>query len=371
MASRSAPRVTRGQRRALGVLAIGAFVVFAWIAMPVGLGLFLGTLFAFTIEPLYHRLCARWGRPVLAAVLCSMGCTLLIAGSIGALAYALAAQSSAVVASLGDAMQSGLAPMSKLLRRAHMDPGDLAARVRASLGEAIGRAATAVATIATVTLHALLTLLFVALSTFFVLRHWRPLTMRIERMLPLHPMHTRALFRESQRAGRGILLGTLVTGFAQGAFAAIGYAIFGVSHAPLLGALTAIASIVPALGTLLVWVPVSIWLMASGHLGAGIGLVVYCLAIVIAGCDFVIRPLLVGRSERGVPTLLTFIAIFGGIEVFGVVGLVLGPVLASICLAILRTWEQVTTESESEPELETEPRPRRSSRPSWDQHAHH
>jgi predicted PurR-regulated permease PerM len=140
---------------------------------------------------------------------------------------------------------------------------------------------------------------------------------------------------------------------------AIGYMMFGVSHAPLLGALTAIASIVPALGTLLVWVPVAIWRMAHGHLGAGIGLVVYCVAVVIGLCDFVVRPLLVGRSEQGVPTLLTFIAIFGGIEVFGVVGLVLGPVLTSLCLAILRTWEQVSAMEERDSTV-----PARASRPS-------
>lgn len=359
------------------MLAIVAFLAFCWVAKPVGLGLFLGTLFAFTIEPLYHRLAARSGRPSLAAALCSIGCTLAIAGSIAALGYALASQTTAVVSFLGDATQSSFGPLTKLMKRLHFDPGDLSARVREGAANALGRAASAVATIASVGVQALLTLLFVSLSTYFVLRHWRPLTVRVERMLPLHPLHTRALFREARRAGRGILLGTLVTGFAQGALAALGYALFGVPHALLLGAVTAVASLVPAVGTLLVWVPLAIFLMVSGRLGAGIGLAVYCAAVVIGACDFLLRPLLVGRSERGVPTLITFIAIFGGIEVFGVIGLVLGPVLVSVCLAVLRTWEEVSSgraiEGETLVRISTPSQPSRPSRPSFagERHSHH
>jgi predicted PurR-regulated permease PerM len=358
-------RVTRGQRRALGVLAIAAFLTFCWIAMPVGMGLFLGCLLAFTIEPLHHRLSAKLGRPTLAAVLCSLGCTLAIAGTIAALGYALASQSAAVVNYLGDATQSSFGPISRLLRRAHLDPGDIGARIREGAANALGRAASAVATIASVGLQALLTLLFIALSTFFVLLHWRTLTNRVERMLPLHPMHTRRLFREARSAGRGILLGTLVTGVAQGAVAALGYRLFGVEHALLLGALTAIASLVPAVGTLLVWGPIAVYLIVSGRLGAGIGLIVYCALAVIGVCDFLVRPLLVGRAEKGVPSLITFIAIFGGIEVFGVVGLVLGPVLVSICLAVLRTWEGVTQADDTVVRISRPSAPARPSRPSW------
>jgi predicted PurR-regulated permease PerM len=247
----------------------------------------------------------------------------------------------------------------------HVDPGDLGTRFREGAANALGRAASAVATIASVGAHALLTLLFIALSTFFVLLHWRTLTIRVERMLPLHPLHTRRLFREARTAGRGILLGTLVTGLAQGALAALGYRLFGVEHALLLGAVTAIASLVPAVGTLLVWGPIAVFLIASGRVGSGIGLLVYCSLAVIGVCDFLLRPLLVGRAEKGVPSLITFIAIFGGIEVFGVVGLVLGPVLVSVCLAVLRTWEGVSQGEETVVRISRPSAPSRPSRPSW------
>lgn len=338
-------RVTRSQRKALGILTLVAVAALIWIALPVGLGLFLGMLVAFTVEPLYQRLCAQSHRPVLSAVACAIGCTLAIAGALTALAIALAERGAALVTDVrqglapGGSLHRALDPLQHTLGRMGVNPGDLGDRLRDSASAAVGRAAGAVAAIAGMTMNALLTLFFVALTIYFVLVHWRTLTARAEKTLPLHPAHTRSLFQEFRRAGRTILLGTVVTGIAQGVLAAIAYAVFGVPHATLLGALTTVASLVPAIGTLLVWVPAGAYLIATGHLGAGVGLLVSCALTVIVLCDYVVRPRLVGRGEKELPTLLTFIALFGGVEVFGVVGLVLGPVVVSLAVALLRTWE--------------------------------
>ena len=96
---------------------------------------------------------------------------------------------------------------------------------------------------------------------------------------------------------------------------------------------------VPAVGTLLVWVPVGIVLLVTSHVGAGIFVLLWGSLVVVVLSDYVIRPTHVGGHGH-VPTLLTFIYLFGGVEVFGLLGLIIGPVIASVALALLRTYDR-------------------------------
>ena len=102
--------------------------------------------------------------------------------------------------------------------------------------------------------------------------------------------------------------------------------------------MTALASLVPAIGTLLVWIPMGLFLIATGHPGAGALELVWGALVVGIATDYIIRPKLVG-SDNGVPTLLTFIALFGGAEVFGLLGLVVGPVIVTLAVALIRTYQ--------------------------------
>src|SRR6185369_10212260 len=103
-----------------------------------------------------------------------------------------------------------------------------------------------------------LTLFFTVMTAFFVLRHWSELLERAERMLPLNPAHTRLVLAEFQKVGKEVFIGTMLTGLAQGVLAAVGYGLGGVPEPVMLGALTAMCSLVPAVGTLLVWVPIGV-----------------------------------------------------------------------------------------------------------------
>jgi len=193
--------------------------------------------------------------------------------------------------------------------------------------------------VAGATLGGALTLFFTVMTTFFVLRHWPELLSRAERMLPLHPKHTRVVLWEFQKVGKEVFIGTMLTGLAQGVLAGVGYGIAGVSEAALLATLTAICSLVPAVGTLLVWVPVGVSLLLTGHAGAGVFELFWGGLVVVGLSDYVVRPMLVGGHGH-VPTLLTFISLFGGVEVFGLLGLIIGPVIAAVALALLRTYDR-------------------------------
>jgi predicted PurR-regulated permease PerM len=335
-----------GQRRALAVFALAACVALIGLSLPVGSGLFLGTLLAFSLLRVYGRLVDRWGRPSIAAVVLAVGSGLIITGGFAVLFYLVVERGIVAANDLvhgfdpGGPLQNMLARLQEATHRSPIGPIDLASRAREGAAAAASKLTTWAAALAGATLSALLTLFFTIMTTFFVLRHWAELVARAERMLPLHPVHTRIVLAEFQKVGGEVFIGTLLTGLAQGVLAGIGYALAGVPEAMLLGASTAICSLVPAIGTLLIWVPVSVALLIAGHVAGGLFVLVWGALVVGIICDYVLRPKLVGGKGH-VPTLVTFISLFGGVEVFGLVGLIVGPVIASVSLALLQTYDRV------------------------------
>jgi len=119
--------------------------------------------------------------------------------------------------------------------------------------------------------------------------------------------------------------------------ATIGFWITGVPDPIFFGVLTAIASFVPAVGVLLVLVPACVGLAVTGHSIAAVVQAVWALVLVIGVADYVIKPWLV-RGEAKVPAVVTFAALFGGVEVFGLQGLLIGPVLMALAIAVLRLY---------------------------------
>jgi len=341
---RSSPS-SPGQRRALGISAFVAVAALVALAAPVSSGLFLGTLLAFSLLGTYERLHLRWQRPtLLAAALASASGLVMLGGLFGILYFvviraAVAAQRLAAGFQPKGSFVKLMQRIEELTTSLPFGPVHLTERVQAWAEEAATSLAQSLGVIAGATMGGALTLFFTVMTTFFVLRHWPEILSRAERMLPLHPKHTRVVLWEFQKVGKEVFIGTMLTGLAQGVLASVGYAIAGVSEVALLATLTAICSLVPAVGTLLVWFPVGISLFITDRPGAAIFSLLWGGLVVVGLSDYVIRPFLVGGHGH-VPTLLTFIALFGGIEVFGLLGLIIGPVIAAVALALLRTYDR-------------------------------
>ena len=92
----------------------------------------------------------------------------------------------------------------------------------------------------------------------------------------------------------------------------------------------------PAVGTLLVWVPAGLYLIATGHPTMGVVLLAWGALVIVGVSDYVIRPRLVG--DETMPALLVFLALFGGVEVLGLRGLIIGPVVMALAVAVLRLY---------------------------------
>jgi predicted PurR-regulated permease PerM len=332
---------TRSQTIALKVLALVALVTILWIAQPVGVGLFLGVLLAFTLQPLYGALRARNWSANRAALLCVIGAMVLVAGAVVGMAALFVARGVGFL----QALPALLAPDGELRRSAarlltavQIDPEAQFAGLEREATSLGSRAAGLATDVAGATITGFLTLLFMGVASFYVLRHWDDIVRHAELTFPFERRHTRALFGQFRTVGTAVLRGTVLTGVAQGLLAGLGYWITGVPDPAFFGALTAVASIVPAVGAVLVWVPIGIYLLATGHVANGIIELVYSALVVGVLVDYVIRPKLV-RSGTGVPTVLTFVSLLGGVQVFGLIGLIVGPVIVTLCVAILKTYE--------------------------------
>jgi predicted PurR-regulated permease PerM len=331
------------QARAMRIAALVALATLIWIAHTVGVGLFLGALLAFTMEPVYAHLGRRNVGPRAAALVCVLGTIAVVYAALAIFAAVFVSRGVALVRALPPLLATGGA-IRKLAERAlavaHIDPAAAVTHLETQAVSLESRAAGLAAGVAGATLEALLIGLFIALAMYYVLLHWSDIVQRAEADLPFDPRHTRALLGQFRKVGSAVLRGTVVTGAVQGVLAGLGYWACGLPDPAFFGALTAAASVVPAVGTALVWVTAGIYLIMTGHVASGVTELAYGALIVGVVTDYVIRPRLVSGGVTGVPTVLTFVSLFGGVEVFGVVGLIVGPVIVTLCVAVLKTYEE-------------------------------
>lgn len=146
----------------------------------------------------------------------------------------------------------------------------------------------------------------------------------LERYLPLDPAYLRRFADAFVETGRGLWWGIIGAGLLQAIVATIAYVVIGVPSALALGMLTLLVSVIPAIGTALVWVPVSAGLAITGRPVAAIALAITGVAV-IGTIDNLARPWLAHRGRLALPTWMVLVAMFGGIEVVGPWGLLLGP----------------------------------------------
>ena len=169
--------------------------------------------------------------------------------------------------------------------------------------------------------------LFVLLVYGFFVRG-RQLKTWIAAASPLGEKPTRELMKTYADTGRGILVGVFAVVILHGIVASIGYSIIGIARAVELGAMTAVAGMVPAVGTALVWVPLAVVLALTGHVQQAIFVVV--VGLIVGSVDNLLRPWLSRLGRMPLAAVPMFVAFFGGIATLGASGVLLGPLLFAL-----------------------------------------
>ncbi len=174
----------------------------------------------------------------------------------------------------------------------------------------------------------------------------------LHRLIPLKEKNIGLLATETKMMIKANALGIPVICIVQGLFAALGYWIFGVEEWGLWAFLTGVFAFFPIVGTMVVWVPVCVLLYTQGHTGASIGLLIYSL-IVIGNVDYLARMSLL-KKLGDVHPVITVLGVIVGLNIFGFIGLIFGPLLISYFLILVKIYINEFSSEYSAQELETD-----------------
>lgn len=179
---------------------------------------------------------------------------------------------------------------------------------------------------------------------FFLLRDGERLSQRFADAAPLRPHQREALLHRFVVVIRATVKGSLVVAIVQGFIGGVIFWMLGIQGALLWGVLMGAFSLLPAIGSALVWAPVALYLFATGAIWQG-AVLVAAGALIIGSVDNLLRPILVGRETR-IPDYVVLISTLGGIEMFGFNGIVIGPVIAALFIATWNIFTQMRREGE-------------------------
>lgn len=178
--------------------------------------------------------------------------------------------------------------------------------------------------------------MLVALFTFyFVMRDKEALVSYIESLSPFSKDVEKRLFNSSKEITVSVLYGQIILGIVQGIVAGIGYFLFGVPNALLLTLLTCFAGIFPIIGTSVVWVPIVIYLMIAGEPISALGVTVFGIASFII--ENFIKPIYISKRTH-LNSSIILIGMVGGIFMFGILGIILGPLILSYLIIVLEIY---------------------------------
>jgi predicted PurR-regulated permease PerM len=172
---------------------------------------------------------------------------------------------------------------------------------------------------------------------FFFLRDGDVMIARARRLIPLDEERKDRLFDQLGDVTRAIMFGTSVTALLQGLLIGVGFAIAGLPSPVVFGVLAALLSLLPIGGAAFVWAPAVIWLFFDGRWGFAIFMLAW--GLMLGGLDNVLRPMLIsGRAK--ISALAVFVGVLGGIPAFGSIGVIAGPVVLCLVLALAEFAEE-------------------------------
>ena len=190
--------------------------------------------------------------------------------------------------------------------------------------------------VVTGTANTVVSILIVIFCMFFFFIDGEKMIKKLMHLTPLHNKYDRSIFKKFKDVSFSVIISTFITAFAQGLIGAVGFLIIG--FPVFFPSFTmAFASIIPYVGTALVWAPISIYLFATGSIWQGVFLIIWG-AVVVGNSDNLLRTFLI-KNKAEVHPLFVFFSILGGLSLFGFWGLVFGPLIISLAVTLLHIYE--------------------------------
>jgi predicted PurR-regulated permease PerM len=329
------------------LLVVGVSLAFFWILRPYAGAILWGTVLAIVFAGLNRHLREHFGgRRTAAAVATMVLIVVLVLFPVAMIVASLIDEATAVY----QRIQAGELDVGTWFRQVFAALPDWATglldrfgltnlgaiqdRLAGFLTRSMQFLASQAITIGQTTFELVLSLFVMLYLLFFLLRDGDVLSRRIRSAIPLQPERQRNLAARFTTVIRATIKGNVVVALVQGALGWLIFLILDVRAPVLLGVLIALLSLLPAVGAPVVWLPVAIYLFATGEVGRALVLTLFG-ALIIGSADNILRPILVGKDTK-LPDYVVLISTLGGIAVFGANGFVIGPVIAALFVAV---WE--------------------------------
>jgi predicted PurR-regulated permease PerM len=333
----------------IGLLVV-VTIAFFWLIRSFMQPIFWAIALGIVVYPLHARLARRLhDRQALAASISVITVVIVVILPIIGIAAAVTREGAALyerldagdvgVQSLYARVQQAVPSIAALIERAGIDPAGLEEQAQSAAVAASRYIAQSALSIGQGTLRSAVFFFLMLYLLFFFLRDGPRMLESLVRALPLGDQRERLLLARFAEVSRATIKGTVVVGVVQGAIGGTAFALLGISAPVLWGVVMALLSILPAVGTALVWLPAAIILLVNGEVLGGLVLI-FVGVFVIGLTDNLLRPILVGRDTR-LPDYLILLSTLGGLAGFGLAGIIIGPIIAAFFLSI---WQMAETE---------------------------
>ncbi|MDP3181709.1 MAG: AI-2E family transporter, partial [Desulfobaccales bacterium] len=336
----------------LGALTLLVLYYSYEIAKPFLIDFFLALVLFFTFKPIYRGLSRLlFGRQALASGLTCLLLAALILIPLFTLASLVASQALELYSSVNQGLQNGhlwqwvsgkVTRLQDYLTHLNLPLPPEQIKLEQMVQTVLTRASQFIYTNAvglikgfTSFFFDLLLVLFIA---FFMFLQGDDFIEEVKKLSPLEESHNREILQEMEATIKATLRGTVVVAFVQGIMGGVGFFVFGVPQAAFWGTVMVPAAVIPMVGSAIIWLPAAVYLIFIGHLGAGIGLIIWG-GVLVGAIDNVLKPLLM-KGSRSTPSIFILFSILGGITYFGMIGFILGPLILSFLLSLLRIYQK-------------------------------
>lgn len=354
---------TSAQRTFFVALLLFVTFAFFWLVRGFVQPIFWAVALGILVYPLHSwavpKLDGREGLAAIASVLFVVIVVILPLVGIGAAVTGEAAslyqrltEGNVGLQSLFQSAQDNMPQVLEFLERFGLDPERLQSQISAAAVTVSRFIASRMVAFGQDTVRIMVFFFLMLYLLFFFLRDGTRLLEGLVRALPLGDRRERLLLARFADVSRATIKGTLVVGAVQGLIGGIAFAALGIGAPVLWGVVMALLSIIPAVGTALVWLPAAIMLMVNERTLAGVALILVGV-LVIGLVDNLLRPVLVGRDTR-MPDYMVLLSTLGGLAAFGFAGIVIGPIIAALFLSV---WEMAQDEFRGENGGDYDPSP--------------
>ncbi len=348
------PAKTTTSDRLTTVLSYGALLLLGYsvyrIVEPFFIPLAWSAVLAIFFTPLHERVEKKL-QPTLAALVSTLGVTfLLVVPALVLTAYTArqAVDATAKAQSVLTHQDSGSAERAEAWLKtklpASMQDVDFSEQLRQGAEKAASYLAGKLTGLLKNVVTFFVDLFLMLFALFFMFRDGHEVVRGVRHLLPFDSdIHTEML-EESRELIFASVAVALVIAAMQGALGGLAFTLVGISSPLFWGVLIAFFSLVPVVGSALIWVPAALWIGLNGHWGRAIVVLAICGGV--AGiADNLVRPLLL-RNRTRLNELLLFVSVLGGIEVFGLLGIVAGPTIMAAAMGVFRVYMEHRDELE-------------------------